>query len=110
MMVKQKFRVQLASNFQVVDFELEVDSIDELTEENETIQQAVMLVNALGKAVGNDVKPSKNIKKSSKPKENQNVKRGSEGQIAYAISLGLDKEKANSLSSGELWKWINENK
>lgn len=114
MEMKKKFRVQLASNFQVVDFELEIESLADLTLENETINAAVELVNALGKNVGNDVKPQK---KKTSDTSKKNAKNGrkvdklpTDKQIAYAERLGLPSADARHMSADELWQWINQNK
>ena len=98
-------RIQLASNFQVVELTGETwMDIDE-----ELIEHAIKVVNDLGKRVVND------IKTAPKAKENKNEKQkkdepASEKQINFAVKLGLDREKAESMDKHEVWKWIQDNK
>ena len=62
---KINYRIQLASNFQVVEFNLELDDENEmLTADDERIIDAVNCVNKLGERVVNTIKN----------KENNNVK------------------------------------
>ena len=113
-MEKCKFRIQLASNFQVVEFDLEVNSVDDLTLENDVVAAALDLVNNLGKNVGNDIKPQRkprSLGSSNKKSTELKVdKLPSDKQIAYAERLGLNPEDARTMSSEELWNWINQNK
>lgn len=114
-MEKIKFRIQLASNFQVVEFDLEVDSINDLTLDNCVISAALDLVNDLGKNVGNDIKPQRKLRSSNSSKNKSSTelkvdKLPSDKQIAYAERLGLAPEKARTMSSEEIWNWINNNK
>lgn len=91
-------RIQLASNFQVV--ELTYDNWNTVNEDE--VEAATELVNKLGKDVVNDIK--KPIE--SKPTE----KMASEKQISFACKLGLSKEKAEKMTQKELWKWLQDNK
>lgn len=50
------YRIQLASNFQVVEFNLEIDEDKVLSFEDERISNAVDLVNKLGEVVVNTIK------------------------------------------------------
>ena len=115
----KKFRVQLASNFQVVELEVEVTNLEDISLNNDIISKAVELVNDLGKSVGNDIKPSKRSSKAPasvparKSTANTSMKVDklpSDRQIGYAERLGLAPEEARSMSAEELWSWINANK
>lgn len=93
-------RIQLASNFQVI--ELTYDSWAEVNEPE--VEAAKVMVNLLGQTVVNDIK-------SSKPQPNENeVKPASEKQIKYAVQLGLDEDRAKKMNSKEVWSWIQKNK
>lgn len=92
-------RVQLASNYQVVELTFEnwkeVDVIQ--------INEAVKLVNKLGKEVENT--PSGRTA-AKKPEENK----PSEAQIAYAISLGVSERAARAMTAKGLHKAIEDAK
>ena len=91
-------RIQLASNFQVV--ELTYDSW-ECVDASE-VKEATDMVNELGKTVVNEIKPKKTETTEEKP--------ASEKQIKFAMNLGLSEEKARKMASKELWSWIQKNK
>lgn len=58
---KINYRIQLASNFQVVEFNLELDDENEmLTADDERIIDAVDCVNTLGERVVNTIKSKEN--------------------------------------------------
>lgn len=90
-------RIQLASNFQVVELSYNSWSDVCLNE----VEQATEMVNRLGSEVKNDIKT-----KESKPSEPM----ASEKQINFACKLGLSKDKAEKMTSKEIWKWIQDNK
>ena len=98
-------RIQLASNFQVVELTGETwMDIDE-----ELIEHAIKVVNDLGKRVVND------IKTAPKSKENKNEKQkkdepSSEKQVQYAVSLGLEEKEARNMTKGQIWSFINRTK
>lgn len=94
-------RIQLASNFQVV--ELTYDCWEEVDQVE--VNSATDLVNFLGKQVVNEIKT-----KTSKDEKKESIEKASEKQINFAVKLGLDKEKAESMSKQEVWKWIQDNK
>lgn len=91
-------RIQLASNFQVV--ELNYNNWSEV--DYDEVSQATELVNNLGKSVINEIK--------TKPQPKEEFKPASEKQIKYAIGLGLSEDKARTMSSKEVWTWIQNNK
>lgn len=93
-------RIQLASNFQVV--ELTYDSWSDV--DYQEVAHATSMVNRLGSEVVNEIKTNKT--KESKPNE----KMATEKQIDFACSLGLSREKAEKMTSKEIWKWLKENK
>lgn len=91
-------RIQLASNFQVV--ELSYENFNCINEEE--INAATELVNKLGREVINEVKTAK---KAGKP-----IKKASESQIKYAVSLGLDEDEAREMDSKEVFEYIKKHK
>lgn len=62
------YRIQLASNFQVVEFNLEIDNDEILSINDERISDAVNVVNKLGEVVINTIK-SKDSKTIVKTEE-----------------------------------------
>lgn len=54
------YRIQLASNFQVVEFNLELADTEKLEIEDVRISEAVELVNKLGQVVENTIKSKDN--------------------------------------------------
>lgn len=95
-------RIQLASNFQVV--ELTYDSWEEM--DIREVNEATELVNGLGQSVKNEIK----TKPNKEEKKEEPVEKASEKQINFAVKLGLDKAKAESMNKQEVWKWIQEHK
>ena len=93
-------RIQLASNFQVV--ELTYDNWDEVNPEE--VKQATEMVNDLGKNVVNDIKTNK--VESKKPEEEL----ATPGQIKYLVSLGVSEEVAKKMTKKGAWKYLQENK
>lgn len=91
-------RIQLASNFQVV--ELNYDCWEEVDQRE--VNEATDLVNFLGKQVQNDIK----TKKETTKKEEL----ASEGQIKYLIGLGVNESEAKKMTQKEAWKYIQDNK
>lgn len=66
---KINYRIQLASNFQVVEFNLELDDENEmLTADDERIIDAVNCVNTLGERVVNTIKSKDNNTKMTADK------------------------------------------
>lgn len=91
-------RIQLASNFQVVEL-----TYDEWSEVNyEEVSLATAMVNRLGSEVVNEIK----TKKTEQPNEPM----ASDKQIKFAIKLGLNETKAKQMTQKELWQWIQNNK
>ena len=103
-------RIQLASNFQVV--ELSYDSWSDvcLTE----VEQATTMVNDLGQKVKNDIKTNKPVEKKPEKKPGKKGKDGvemaSESQIKWLLNLGLTKEEAKVMTKSEAWHYIEDNK
>lgn len=94
-------RIQLASNFQVVELTYDCwEEVDQLE-----VNNATDLVNFLGKQVQNDIK-TKNDKKEPEVKEEL----ASESQVKYLVGLGLDEQKAKKMTKKEAWKYIQEHK
>lgn len=92
-------RIQLASNFQVV--ELTYDDWSEV--DYEEVEEATEMVNRLGSEVVNEIK-------TNKTKENKNEEMATEGQIKFLKSLGVSEDKAKKMTKKEAWSYLNENK
>ena len=89
-------RIQLASNFQVV--ELTYDSWEDVNDYEVT--EATALVNQLGNEVINEIKT----------KKSESVEMATEGQIKFLEKLGVKEEKAKKMTKKEAWHYINDNK
>lgn len=89
-------RIQLASNFQVV--ELTYDSWEDVNDNEVT--EATALVNLLGNEVINEIKT----------KKSESVEMATEGQIKFLEKLGVKEEKAKKMTKKEAWHYINDNK
>lgn len=89
-------RIQLASNFQVV--ELTYDSWKDVNDNEVT--EATALVNLLGNEVINEIKT----------KKSETVEMATEGQIKFLEKLGVKEEKAKKMTKKEAWHYINDNK
>lgn len=90
-------RIQLASNFQVV--ELTYDSWSEV--DSKEVQFATEMVNNLGQKVVNDIK---------KPVEKKEEEMATEGQIKFLVGLGLTEKEAKKMTKKEAWHYIQDNK
>lgn len=89
-------RIQLASNFQVI--ELTYD--DWASVDTNELNDAVNLANELGSKVKNDVKTNKNEKEEM----------ATEGQIKYLEKLGIKEKEAKKMTKKEAWQYIKDNK
>ena len=89
-------RIQLASNFQVV--ELTYDSWEDVNDNEVT--EATALVNLLGNEVINEIKT----------KKSESVEMATEGQIKFLEKLGVKEEKAKKMTKKEAWHYIQDNK
>ena len=95
-------RIQLASNFQVVEL-----TYDDWSEVNyEEVSLATDMVNRLGSEVVNEIK----TKKKEEKQQNDDEPMASEKQIRFACKLGLSETKAKKMTQKELWQWIQSNK
>ena len=90
-------RIQLASNFQVI--ELTYDNWAAI-DPNEIIE-AQQLVNEFGQNVHNDIKT-----KESKKEEEM----ATEGQIKFLIKLGMKEAVAKTMTKKQAWQYIQDNK
>ena len=96
-------RIQLASNFQVV--ELTYDSWDDVCQEE--VASARDLVNSLGAGVVNDVK--KPTKKPTVSASSSGAVEGpTEKQIAMLRSFGVREETIACMNKKSAWKLIND--
>ena len=91
-------RIQLASNFQVI--ELTYDSWDSI-DPNEIIE-AQQLVNEFGQNVKNDIK--------TKTKESEKEEMATEGQIQFLCKLGMKESVAKTMTKKQAWQYIQDNK
>lgn len=94
-------RIQLASNFQVV--ELTYDNWSEVNYEE--VSLATAMVNRLGSEVVNEIKTKK-----TDDKKVSDEPMASDKQIKFAVKLGLNENKAKQMTQKELWQWIQDNK
>lgn len=94
-------RIQLASNFQVV--ELTYDNWSEVNYEE--VSLATAMVNRLGSEVVNEIKTKK-----TDDKKVTDEPMASDKQIKFAVKLGLNETKAKQMTQKELWQWIQDNK
>lgn len=93
-------RIQLASNFQVV--ELTYDSWSEVDEAE--VKQATEMVNELGQTVVNEIK-------SKKPEVNKVAEEMvTPGQIKFLLGLGVTEKEAKKMTKKEAWQYIQDNK
>jgi hypothetical protein len=93
-------RIQLASNFQVVEL-----TYDDWSEVNyQEVADATTMVNRLGSEVVNDIKTNK--VDSKKPEEEM----ATPGQIKYLVSLGVSEDVAKKMTKKSAWKYLQENK
>lgn len=84
------YRIQLASNFQVVEFNLELGEDEMLTIEDERIYEAVNLVNKLGEVVVNTIK-------SKEPTKVTTEKMASEKQIELMKKLKIKNPESKTM-------------
>lgn len=96
-------RIQLASNFQVV--ELTYDSWDDVNELE--VDDATSLVNRLGKEVINEIK-SKTT--STKEEKEEKEEMATPGQIEFLKKLGVKESEARKMTKSEAWHYIQDNK
>ena len=93
-------RIQLASNFQVV--ELTYDSWKDV--DYQEVADATTMVNRLGSEVVNEIKTNKHNN------EKKDEEMATEGQISFLKKLGVSESKAKSMTKKEAWKYIQDNK
>ena len=93
-------RIQLASNFQVV--ELTFNSLKDGDFDAEEMNKAIAIVNDLGKRVINDIKTApKATTKANKNKNEKDDEKATPGQIKYLKEkFGID---ASEMSKKEAW-------
>ena len=88
-------RIQLSSNFQVI--ELTFNSLKDGEFDEEDVNQAIALVNDLGKRVINDIKTAPKTQESKKEEE-----RATPGQINFLKNkFGVD---ASGMTKREAWE------
>ena len=91
---RKMVRIQLSSNFQVV--ELTFDSLKDGEFDAEELNRAIGIVNDLGKRVVNDIKTAPKTQESKKEEE-----RATPGQIRFLRDkFGID---ASGMSKKEAW-------
>lgn len=84
-------RIQLASNFQVIELTYENwESVD-----TDELKDATNLVNELGSKVKNEVK--------TKTQESKKEEMATEGQIKFLVKLGIPEEFAKTMTKKEAW-------
>lgn len=90
-------RIQLASNFQVV--ELTYDSWKDV--DYQEVADATTMVNRLGSEVVNEIKTNK---------KTNDEEMATEGQISFLKKLGVSESKAKKMTKKEAWQYIQDNK
>lgn len=93
------YRIQLASNFQVVEFNLNLEDDELFTVQDNRISEAVEVVNQLGKMVENSIK----TKEQPKVKAEEMA---SEAQIKFLKGLGMSDTEARKMTKKEAWNFI----
>ena len=84
-------RIQLASNFQVIELTYENwESVD-----TDELKDATNLVNELGSKVKNEVK--------TKTQDSKKEEMATEGQIKFLVKLGIPEEVAKAMTKKEAW-------
>ena len=92
-------RIQLASNFQVIELTYENwGSVD-----TDELNDATNLVNELGSKVKNEVKT-----KTQESKKEEEM--ATEGQIKFLVRLGVKEEVAKTMTKKQAWLFIKDNK
>lgn len=99
-------RIQLASNFQVV--ELTYDSWEQV--QLQEVVEATELANKLGSTVVNEIKSKKTETTVTESEKKPNTELASEKQVKYAVQLGCDESKAKQMTKSEIWSFIQRNK
>ena len=87
-------RIQLASNFQVI--ELTYDNWASV--DTDELNDATNLVNELGSKVKNEIKTAPKTQDSKKE-----VEMATEGQIKFLVKLGIPEEFAKTMTKKEAW-------
>lgn len=104
---KTNYRIQLASNFQVVEFNLEINDDEVLTIDDERVLDAVNLVNKLGEVVVNTIKkkdePTQEKSSTTKVKVQKVEEMASAGQIKFLKKFGIDGSK---MTKQEAWQTL----
>ena len=101
----KSYRIQLASNYQVVEFNLEIENDEVLTADNPNVASAIDFVNALGKLVE---QPSKATVAKKPVEKKPAIDAATKGQIEYLVALGMDESDAKKLSKKEANRKIKE--
>ena len=84
-------RIQLSSNFQVIELTYENwGSVD-----TDELNDATNLVNELGSKVKNEVK--------TKTQDSKKEEMATEGQIKFLVKLGIPEEFAKTMTKKEAW-------
>lgn len=109
----KNYRIQLASNYQVIEFNLQLEEEESLSIDHPEVESAIEFVNELGRRVEQAAK-SPAAKKAPKPEKKKaplNKKKddlATESQIEYLLSLGYDGDDIYELSKKEANEKIRE--
>lgn len=93
-----KYRIQLASNYQVVEIELDTQG-PRIDKNSEEIQSAIELVNYLGETVQNEKKPA-----GKKPKAVKSENLATDKQKLRLDQMGIEYDE--DITRQEAWKLI----
>lgn len=102
----RNYRIQLASNYQVVEFNLELDDEEILELEHPTVASAISFINALGEAVINNARPAPKAKEKTEVKKQEMA---TEGQVKVLVGkYGYSEKEAKKFTKQEAWKKLKE--
>ena len=103
----RNYRIQLASNYQVVEFNLELDDEEILELEHPTVASAISFINALGEAVINNARPATKATKEKPEVKKQEM--ATEGQVKVLVGkYGYSEKEAKKFTKQEAWKKLKE--
>ena len=111
----KNYRIQLASNYQVIEFSIELEEEAVLTVDHPEVASAIEFINEVGKLVEQHVKNPARAKAQAKPQSqrkssstNGKVEMASERQLDFLEGLGYDGEDGWELTKEEANKKIRE--
>ena len=110
----KNYRIQLASNYQVIEFNLELDDEAVLTSDHPDVADAITFINEVGKLVEQPAKaaPQRKTTPRKAPERRERssgkVEMASEKQLDFLEGLGYDGEDGWELTKEQANKKIRE--